>query len=77
MEKINRKRRATHYLSSMLAMPALVCLSLVLFTACSDNDSPTLEPEVQPLLTKMELNQISADKVGREVVRWLSYNIQC
>lgn len=52
---MNRKRIATHYLSSMLAMPALVCLSLVLFTACSDNDGPTLEPEVQPLLTKMEL----------------------
>lgn len=52
---MNRIRRATHYLSSMLAMPALVCLSLVLFTACNDNDSPMPEPEVQPLLTKMEL----------------------
>lgn len=40
---MNRKRRATHYLSSMLAMPALVCLSLVLFTACSDNDEPVEE----------------------------------
>lgn len=49
-------RKAIQSLSAMLAMLALVCVSLVSFTACSDDDNnPTPEPEVEPLLTKMEL----------------------
>lgn len=36
-------QKAIQSLSTMLAMLALVCVSLVPFTACSDNDEPAIE----------------------------------
>ena len=40
---MNKMRKAIQSLSAMLTMLALVCVSLVSFTACSDDDDPVEE----------------------------------
>lgn len=54
---MNKKMKKTiQSIQTTLAMLAMVCASMVSLTACSDDDNnPTPEPEVEPLLIKMEL----------------------